>query len=70
MKTIQRIEDDILNLTNTIGKDYPELYTYLDETPITTPSLKHPRISAEVLEDYLKTLKELLKHHMETHNNK
>ena len=68
METIQSIEDKILKLTDTIEKDYPELYAYLDENPVTMPSSDHPKISIAVMEDYLKSLQQILKHHIETHN--
>ncbi|GAA4280966.1 hypothetical protein [Gaetbulibacter aestuarii] len=67
MKTIQSIEDKILKLTDTIENDYPELYAYLDENPVTMPSLDHPNITVAVMEDYLKSLQQILKHHIETH---
>ena len=67
MKTVKDIEDAIVKLTDKIEKDYPELYAYLDENPITMPSADHPDMNTSVMEDYLESLKQLLKHHIETH---
>lgn len=70
MKTLKNLLSDITNLTTTIETNYPELYKFLGENPLTIPSTDHPEISIAVLQDYLETLKELLKHYLETHKSK
>tara|TARA_R110002012_G_scaffold39330_8_gene108849 strand:+ start:3838 stop:4017 length:180 start_codon:yes stop_codon:yes gene_type:complete len=56
-------------LTNTMESQYPELYQFLDENPITLPLLPHPEMNKEVMESYLQSLQELLDHHVKTHKN-
>ena len=67
MNVLQNIENDIVRLTTLIKTEYPELYIFLEETPITVPSVNDPDINIEVMEDYNESLKQLLKHHIETH---
>ena len=70
MNQIQTIENEIIKLTTLIATEYPELYRYLEETPETVPSDNHPTINIKVMEDYLESLNQLLKHHIETHKTK
>ena len=70
MKTLQDIQTQIIKLTTNIETNYPELYTMLDENPITIPSTNHPDINISLMEEYLESLKQLLKHHLETHKSK
>ncbi|MCL5128276.1 MULTISPECIES: hypothetical protein [unclassified Algibacter] len=70
MDKLQIIENKIVKLTNLIETDYPELYPFLDETPMTVPSKNKPHINTKVMGDYLESLNLLLKHHIETHKNK
>lgn len=65
MRTLLR---EITQLTYEIENQYPELYQYLEEDPITIPAVKVPEVNVAVLNDYLESLKELLKHHLETHS--
>lgn len=67
MKTIQDIENRILTLTTSIEVNYPALYASLNENPITIPSQIHPEISIEVMENYLQSLKDILKEYIKTH---
>jgi hypothetical protein len=67
VKTLQDIENEILELTTTIESNYPELYTLLDENPITIPSKKHPKMNISILVDYLESLKQILKQYTKTH---
>lgn len=46
---------------------YPELYQFLNENPVTLPMEPHPEINKKVLENYLQSLQQLLQHHEETH---
>jgi hypothetical protein len=70
MKNLQLLFKEITNLTSEIETKYPELYQFLDENPITIPSVEHPKLNKNSLELYLKDLNELLKHHLETHKVK
>jgi hypothetical protein len=67
MKDLQQILSQISKLTTNIEVNYPELYQYLNEDPITIPSESNPDINIKVMNEYLESLKELLKHHIETH---
>ena len=70
MSKLQYIENEIIKITTLIETEYPELYVFLDETPLTVPSVDHPTINTKVMEDYLESLIQLLKHHIETHKTK
>lgn len=67
MKRLQQLTIEINNLTLKIEQDYPELYKYLDENPITIPCCNHPKMDIKNFSDYLDSLKQLLKHHIEKH---
>ena len=60
----------ITQLTTEIETKYPELYQFLDENPITIPSVAHPDLDKKILEEYLEDLNELLEHHLQTHKAK
>ena len=68
MKTLQEIENQIIRLTMSIEVNYPELYATLDENPITLPSKVHPDMNINIMEDYLESLKQILKQYTKTHN--
>ena len=70
MKTLQDIQNQIIRLTTSIEVNYPELYATLDENPITIPSEVHPDMNINIMEDYLKSLKQILKQYSKTHNKK
>ena len=67
MKRLQKLFIEINELTLKIEQEYPELYQYLDENPMTIPSSEHPELDTKTFADWLDSLKELLKHHIETH---
>tara|TARA_R110000737_G_scaffold294237_1_gene300846 strand:- start:404 stop:619 length:216 start_codon:yes stop_codon:yes gene_type:complete len=67
MKDLRKIVGEIERLTTNIETNYPELYRSLDEIPLTIPAKQHPHIDKVVMLDYLESLKQLLKHHLETH---
>ncbi|MCO5723282.1 hypothetical protein [Robiginitalea marina] len=67
MKDMKTLLEDITLLTSNIETNYPELYQYLGENPITLPVSEHPQIDTRVLQEYLTSLKQLLWHHLETH---
>jgi hypothetical protein len=70
MKDLYNILQEITQLTSNIETNYPELYRFLDENPLTLPVSKHPHLDKEVMQEYLESLKQLLKHHLETHKNR
>ena len=70
MEDLHQIQNEITQLTTTIETNYPELYRTLDENPMTLPVVNHPHIDKKVMQEYLESLKQLLKHHLETHKNK
>ena len=70
MSQLQSIENEIIRLTTLIETMYPELYKFLEENPLTIPSVNHPNINAKIMEDYLESLDQILKHHIETHKTK
>lgn len=70
MKTLQDIENQIITLTTSIEVNYPELYVMLNENPITIPTAAHPDMTISIMEDYLDSLKEILKQYIKTHNKK
>jgi len=69
MKNEQMLISEISEFTKNIESNYPELYKFLDENPITIPSESDPIINITVLEAYLESLKQLLKHHINTRRN-
>jgi hypothetical protein len=67
MKNLQKVLQEISQLTTEIETNYPELYRDLDENPMTLPMSKHPHMDKAVMQEYLESLKQLLSHHIETH---
>ncbi len=61
---------EIVQLTTNIETNYPELYSYLGETPLTVGETKEKTVSTDDLKQYLETLKAQLRHHIETHRSK
>ncbi|MCA6439291.1 MAG: hypothetical protein IM562_05900 [Chitinophagaceae bacterium] len=59
----------IILLTTKIETEYPELYRYLDETPLIISDGKEAQICLADLEKYLETLKGQLEHYIDTHKN-
>jgi len=67
MNELQSMMKEITTLTTMMETEYPELYQFLDENPMTIPTTNHPHIDIVVLKEYLESLKGLLQHHLETH---
>lgn len=67
MEKIHKLFREITLLTTNIEVNYPELYKFLGEDPITIPADEQPEIDIEIMQDYLESLKQLLSHHLETH---
>jgi len=60
-----KILSEISEINNDIETNYPELYKFLDENPITIPNEVHPIMDDNSLKAYLETLKSLLKKYKE-----
>lgn len=60
METINELNNQIINTTILIRKDYPELSKYLLEMPETIPDIENPEINRKVLNEYLNSLKEIV----------
>jgi len=69
MKDLNRLMTEIAQLTANIETNYPELYPFLDEEPLTIPSDEHPEVDKEALKAYLESLKKMLKTYIENHKN-
>lgn len=65
MKKLQQLTKEISELTLKIEQEYPELYRYLDENPITIPCCDHPEVNTKNFSDYLDSLRSLLKTHID-----
>lgn len=61
MKTPNEINKDILRITMRIQAEYPELYKYLIEMPVTIPDQANPHINIETLQEYCDSLNEMVK---------
>lgn len=64
-----QIMEEIIKITSEIETDYPELYKYLDETPISVGNITEEDISNSDLENYLNTLKWHLSNHIKSKEN-
>jgi len=67
MKNLNALMQNIIELTTVIETKYPELYKYLDETPLTIGKHPEKEINTTDLQSYLHTLKTLLEDYIETH---
>jgi quercetin dioxygenase-like cupin family protein len=70
MRALHQTLQEIAALTATIEKDYPELYEFLDENPLTIPSGPGLGVADDRFESHLESLKQLLRNHIETHRKK
>mgnify|MGYP000088389590 FL=1 len=68
MKKIQKLPQEINELTVRIEQKYPELYRYLDENPITIPVDDEAKPTHKSFADYLESLKSILEKYMESHS--
>ncbi|WP_066223041.1 hypothetical protein [Formosa haliotis] len=65
MKTQAQLLKEISEVVWTMESDYPEVYQYLDENPITIPNFENPKISTKELENYLETLHNIINKYKE-----
>lgn len=70
MKNLNKIMQEIISITSEMETANPELYKYLDETPLHISNSPERSITSKDLEDYLNTLKEQLRDYLKTHNGK
>lgn len=59
------LEKEIATLTEVIRNKYPEMYRNMDEMPITIPNNVSDEVKAKELNNYLESLKTLIKTHAE-----
>lgn len=67
MRKLNKAMQEIITITTEIETKYPELYKYLDETPLAICDTPQKAICTNDLEQYLLTLKAQLQHHIELH---
>jgi len=61
--TEQQLNAEIMSLTEQIKLQYPEVYRNMNEMPITIPDMATPEVKIKQLEDYVQSLKTLIKTH-------
>ena len=67
METEKKINELIINITNCIHKNYPELVEFIDEMPITLPDQKHPELNVRSLTSYYNSLVNVVEEYEENH---
>ena len=67
MVTEKKINELIINITNCIHKNYPELVEFIDEMPITLPNQKHPELNVKSLTSYYNSLVNVVEEYEENH---
>ncbi|MDI1232772.1 MAG: hypothetical protein PSX81_00665 [bacterium] len=60
MENETEINAKILAILRVIQEKTPELMKYINEMPVTIPNEKEPEINARVLNDYYKSLSDML----------
>lgn len=58
----------ILKITMRISNEFPELYSYIEEMPISVPHVKDPEINLNNLKKYYNSLETMLKNYTLTHD--
>lgn len=66
MQDLNGILSEITQITVYLETNYPELYRFLDENPMTLPATNHPNMDRQIMQEYLESLKQLLERHIET----
>ena len=61
MKTIEELDNAILQITMKIKENYPELSKYILEMPDTIPNVEIPKMNVKALQEYYDSLDVLLK---------
>jgi hypothetical protein len=70
MKQIREINDEINKITLKIEQQYPELYQFLGETPVSFSLDEENKIDKKHLSEYLDSLTQLLNHYVKSHQIK
>jgi hypothetical protein len=68
MKNQEELLKDIVSITMKIQRDYPELSKYLNETPVKYSKDDDSAIDIKSLEDYYKSLCELILEYSSEHS--
>ncbi|WP_089910882.1 hypothetical protein [Chitinophaga rupis] len=58
----------IIRVTTEMGMNYPELYTFLDETPLFLSNKMDHEVSSADLTEYFDTLKGQMRNYVRTHS--
>ncbi len=61
------LNEKILKITLLIQNDFPELYSFIEEMPVTIPDSNDPEISLNNLKKYHNSLEVMLKNYKPTH---
>jgi len=64
-----QLMQDTIRVTEEIRAGYPELYIFLDETPLILYAANDNEIYSADFEKYLSTIKQQLQNHIATHKN-
>ena len=67
METKTEINLKIMEITDQIRENHPELLKYLNEMPVTIPDEKNPKITLQSLQDYYQSLLVLLRNYLKDH---
>ncbi len=67
MKALHKLMQEVVKLTTLIETEYPELYKFLDETPLTMGRHPEKEVTIADLKNYLQTLKSQLEEYIKTH---
>ena len=70
MKTKAELEQDIVNLTMKIHKEFPELIKYINEMPDNISTKETNQITAKSFKEYFNSLQEVVDEYAKTHNVK
>lgn len=62
------INSNIVKLTLTIQNEFPELMKFLNEMPVTIPSVINPTINLVTLQEYQNSLENLLRKYAPNHS--
>jgi hypothetical protein len=67
MSKEEKLNANILKVTNTIRNEFPELLKFLNEMPETIPAVESPEINIQVLENYYESLRTILRRYAPDH---
>ena len=67
MKALNKLMQEVVKLTTLLETEYPELYKFLDETPLSIGKHPEKEVTITDLKNYLQTLKSQLEEHIKTH---